>query len=117
MAEHHRLPALTPAAREAYSRAPCSDPLEELLFSFWQDGLCASVPIDRTRRPDSYSLDEKQRGVDKVHHLEKEKFGVLILSRKCWPKLVKGLLNGSYLFLACRGGWVSPPRGPPWATS
>ena len=102
MAEHHRLPALTPAAREAYSRTPCSDPLEELRFSFWQEGLCASVPIDRARRPDSYSLDEKQRGVEKVHILEKEKFGVPILSRKFWPELVKGLLDGSCFFLACQ---------------
>ena len=27
---------------------------------------------------------------------------MLILSRKFWPKLVKGLLDGSHLFLACQ---------------
>ena len=102
LAEHHRLSALTPAAREEYSRTPFSDPLKELRFSFWQVDFCAIGPVDRAKRPDSYSLDEKQRGVEKVHHLEKETFGVLILSRKFWPKLVKGLLDGSYLFLACQ---------------
>ena len=66
---------MTPAAREAYSRKPCSGPLEVFRFSF-----C----------------------VEKVHHLEKEKFGVLVLCQEFWPKLVKGLLYGSYVFLACQ---------------
>ena len=93
---------MTPAAREAYSRTPCSDPLEELRFSFWQEGLLRQCSNRPARRHESYNLDEKQRGLEKVHHLEKEKSVVLILSQKFWPELVKGLLNGSYPFIACQ---------------
>ena len=56
MANHHRLPTLTPAGREACSRTACLDLLDARAPPFWQEGHCANFLIKRASRPDSYDL-------------------------------------------------------------
>ena len=62
-----------------------------LIAYFGKNVFCANFQINRGRRPGSYDNDEKQRGVQKIHHLKTVIFFVslLELSQTFRTKLVE----------------------------